>query len=788
VLKQLHAISTRNGRIRRPERLLTVMLAIVSVALVPALGLQIYTETEVRRIRQQVVEDDAVRLVHLVASEERRIVEGAEEALKTISASPAVRAIVPEACQLLLLNLVGQSPRYTAAAVIDRDGHPVCASGHLDPSTDASDRGLYRLALQTGGFVVGAYPIGHVTGPAAIHMARPFLNQAGMVAGVVDVALSISWLGQQLGGVALPPGATASIADRNGIILASAPDGAGLLGTPALAEGRFSRQGNESRAASLVVRDDPRHIVAYSAPGANPAAFLISVAVERDVTFAAMTQANQIGFALIILGDVLALAATAFLGARLIGRPVRRLLMTADRWRIGDLAARSGLRKDSSEFGRLAAGFDEMAAALGEREAALHRLTNNLEARVQEEVAAREAAQARAAHAERVQALGQLAGGIAHDFNNVLQAVEGAAALIERRMRSETDVRRLVRIVLDASERGASITRRLLAFGRRGDLHAEAQDVVALLTGMHEILAHTLGAAIEVGIKLGAGLPPVFADKGQVETVLVNLATNGRDAMPEGGRLTLSADTEFVPPSGLAHPFGLASGRYVRLSVTDTGVGMEPATLARLGEPFFTTKGVGVGTGLGLPMAKGFAEQSGGALRVESIPGKGTTVTLWLPAAAPIQSTATAASHDAAGATADETSQAPALTKVLLVDDERLVRETLTESLQDAGYDVLVAEGGTRALGLLAAAGVEVDILVTDLSMPGMDGLGLIRAAQEGHPGLPAVLLTGYAKDSTTLAMGGAITGSFSLLRKPIRIHELDDRIRALLARRKKVA
>jgi CheY-like chemotaxis protein len=268
--------------------------------------------------------------------------------------------------------------------------------------------------------------------------------------------------------------------------------------------------------------------------------------------------------------------------------------------------------------------------------------------------------------------------------------------------------------------------------------------------------------------------------------VLVNLATNGRDAMPEGGRLTLSADTEIVPPTGLAHPFGLAPGRYVRLTVADTGVGMAPATLARLGEPFFTTKGVGVGTGLGPPMAKGFAEQSGGPLRVESTPGKGTTVTLWLPAAAPVEGTGTAESRDAAGATADGASNAPALTRVLLVDDETLVRETLAESLHDAGYGVLVAEGGARALALLVS-GAAVDILVTDLSMPGMDGLSLIRAAQEEHPGLPAVLLTGYAGDSTTLAMGGAITGAFSLLRKPIRIHELDDRIQALLATRKNV-
>jgi signal transduction histidine kinase/ActR/RegA family two-component response regulator len=774
---QTPATGQRNVRIKRPERLLTVMLVIVLVALVPALGLQIYTETEVRRIRQQVVEDEALRLVHLVAAEQRRIVEGAREELRMIGALPADQDIGPEPCRRLLTNLLGQAPRYMTATVIGLDGRPLCMPGSSDQGTEASDHPLDRLALQTGGFVVGEYAIGRVPGPASLHMAMPFRNRAGIITGVADLALSVAWLGQQLDNVALPPGATASLADRNGTILASTPGGARLVGEPGLAR----PEENGPMPAPKVVRDDPGHIVASLALGDNPARLLIAVAVERDVTLAAMTQANQIGFALIILGDVIALATTAFLGARLISRPVRQLLLTAERWRTGDLAARCGLQKDASEFGRLAAGFDTMAAALGEREAALHRLTGNLEARVQHEVAAREAAQARAAHAERVQALGQLAGGIAHDFNNVLQAVEGAAMLIERRLPRGSDLRRLVRIVMDASERGASITRRLLAFGRRGDLHAEALDVAALLTGIHEMLAHTLGATIEVGLKLGAGLPQLFADKGQLETVLVNLATNGRDAMPEGGQLTLSADTEVVPTTGLPHPWGLRPGRYVRLAVADTGVGMLPATLARVCEPFFTTKGVGVGTGLGLPMAKGFAEQSGGALRVESAPGKGTMVTLWLPVAA-------ASNRPGAPATKTEPSPAEASKTparvVLLVDDETLVRETLSESLQDAGYRVLAAESGTQALALLVE-GTSVDILVTDLSMPGMDGLGVIRAAQQGHPGLPAVLLTGYAGDSTTLAVGGAITGAFSLLRKPIRIHELDDRIQVLLAARK---
>jgi signal transduction histidine kinase len=347
-------------------------------------------------------------------------------------------------------------------------------------------------------------------------------------------------------------------------------------------------------------------------------------------------------------------------------------------------------------------------------EAELRRLTADLEARVHDAVAAREAAQTRAAHAERMQALGQLAGGIAHDFNNVLQGVQGAASLIERRAGDEAGVRRLARLATEAAERGASITRRLLAFGRRSDLRAEAVDVTALLADLREILAPTLGASIDVRVGLEAGVPQLFADKGQLETALVNLATNARDAMPAGGCLTLSAGTETVPADGPTHPAGLVPGRYVRLAVADTGTGMDRATLARAGEPFFTTKELGTGTGLGLPMAKGFIEQSGGTLRVESSLGKGTAVTLWLPAAETRR--VRAAAKDAAD-TAAKPDRTATAARVLLVDDENVVREVLAEQLEEAGYNVLAAASGTEALALLAA-GETVDALVTRSSVP----------------------------------------------------------------------
>ena len=422
-------------------------------------------------------------------------------------------------------------------------------------------------------------------------------------------------------------------------------------------------------------------------------------------------------------------------------------------------------------------------------EAALRHLTAHLETRVQEEVAARESAQARAARAERVQALGLLAGGIAHDFNNVLQTVAGAGAMIREHPDDTASVRRFAARLLEASERGASITRRLLTFGRRADLHAAPLDAASLLHGLREILAHTLGAGIAVAVSPEAGLPPLLADKAQLETALINLATNARDAMPEGGRLTFSAAAETVPADGsppkvgLQAGTGLQAGRYVRLTVTDTGVGMAAATLARAGEPFFTTKPPGTGTGLGLAMVRGFTEQSGGAMSLESTPGKGTIVTLWLPEAVAGAPSAAAALPFPAAPAESGTDAASLPVRVMLVDDEEMVLEVMAAFLEDSGFRVLVAANGAEALALLAAEEA-VDVLITDLSMPGMDGIAVIRAAQARHPGLPAVLLTGYAGDDAALANRDIAGGAYSLLRKPVGGAELVGCLRALARER----
>jgi PAS domain S-box-containing protein len=406
----------------------------------------------------------------------------------------------------------------------------------------------------------------------------------------------------------------------------------------------------------------------------------------------------------------------------------------------------------------------------------LARSRDELEQLIAERTTDLQATQVRLAQAQRMEALGQLAGGIAHDFNNVLQAVQGGGALLERRPADAEGVRRLSRMILDAADRGAAVTQRLLAFSRRGDLRAEPVDPAALHASMRDILAHTLGDGVKVSVVLTPDLPPLVADKGQLETVLINLATNGRDAMSGIGALTLAAATEIVRPDQASkHGGGLKVGRYVRLSVSDTGAGMDATTLARASEPFFTTKPIGQGTGLGLAMARGFAEQSGGGIHIASAPGRGTTVTLWFPIAEgglpdgpiTVESAAMVAVRQKGA-------------RLLLVDDDAIVREVTAELMEASGFVVLLAESAAVALAVLDR-NEGVDVLVTDLSMPDMDGVSLIREAQRRRAGLPAILLTGFATNATELAVGGAISGTFSLLRKPIQGQHLAERVAVLL-------
>jgi len=364
----------------------------------------------------------------------------------------------------------------------------------------------------------------------------------------------------------------------------------------------------------------------------------------------------------------------------------------------------------------------------------LRDLNETLEQRVAQRAEELALAQEALRQAQKMEAMGQLTGGVAHDFNNLLTPILGSLDLLHRKGLGGEREQRLVEGALQSAERAKVLVQRLLAFARRQPLQPGPVDLSELVRGMVELVASTSGPQIRIETRLEAPLPYARADANQLEMAILNLAVNARDAMPGGGTVTIGGTAETLAEGQVA---GLAPGRYVRLTVADTGIGMDEATLARAVEPFFSTKGVGRGTGLGLSMVHGLAAQLGGALTLDSREGEGTVAALWLPVSESVPAVA---------ATRREAEAAPGSRAgtVLLVDDEPLVRASTADMLTEMGYDVVEADSGADALALLDMR--VPDLVITDHLMPGLSGtdLALILAAE--RPGLPVLIVSGYAE------------------------------------------
>jgi signal transduction histidine kinase len=415
---------------------------------------------------------------------------------------------------------------------------------------------------------------------------------------------------------------------------------------------------------------------------------------------------------------------------------------------------------------------DHMAERAGITET-LRQLNETLEARVAERTEALRTSEAALAQSQKMEAVGRLTGGIAHDFNNLLTAIVGNLELLQLRVASDERALRLAGAAFQAAMRGAKLTTQLLAFSRTQKLALGVIDVNAVLRGTDELLARTVGPLIELRLLLDPAARPAIADVNQLELAILNLAINARDAMPEGGRLTIGTGRQVITPDQSGDGGDeLGPGRYVVISVADTGTGMPPDMLARAMEPFFTTKGVGQGTGLGLSQVYGIARQSGGDVSIESSVGRGTTVRILLcearRAARPDSTTAIDPSSSSSS------DQGP-LGSVLVIDDDEDVRRIFVAGLEAYGYRVYEAADGPAALHMLEQ-GMTIDLAVVDFAMPNMNGAALAHAARRLQPGLPIVFASGYADTAAFEAVHGA-----TILRKPIQIAELADAVRRTL-------
>jgi PAS domain S-box-containing protein len=407
-------------------------------------------------------------------------------------------------------------------------------------------------------------------------------------------------------------------------------------------------------------------------------------------------------------------------------------------------------------------------------EAELRRLNETLEQRVAEEIARRSDAEEALRQAQKMETLGQLTGGVAHDFNNLLQIVTGNLDILQRNLPADAArLRRSADNALRGAERATLLTQRLLAFSRRQPLTPRPVDLNTLVAGMSELLHRTLGETIAVETVLASGLWQVEADSNQLENAILNLAVNARDAMLDGGRLTIETANTHLDRGYVAQNAEVAPGQYVAICVSDTGSGMDPGTVQRVFEPFFTTKDVGKGTGLGLSMVYGFVKQSGGHVKIYSEPGEGTTVRIYLPRLHGIFAEEEQADEaPVPEGTRDET--------ILVCEDDDDVRAYSVEVLRELGYRVIEAHDGPSALRLLQRQEARVDLLFTDVVLPGgMTGAVLADEAVRLRPGLKVLFTTGYARNA--IVHHGRLDPGVELITKPFTYADLASRVREIL-------
>lgn len=771
-------------------KLSTRLVLLILGCLLPILTAQVYSQVNLYSERHEQSSGLVLRQAELANADLASITDSVRQ-LGALAGQQAALHRSGSRCAARLTAIQRTLPQYRFITLFSApDGAPLCGSdtqpadmlnGHPRWLSDILATG----SLTTGSLILDPVQKTHFL-PIAVH-----LPPDGTPPMVMLVGLSSDWLTAHLETARVDSskaiaGASLIIADRDGTVISQVPNGVAWTGRP-LADWLRPLVNREHQDVETLTDPDGHTVIAAFVPSTiSPDGFMVIDVLALPNLTADIDQATYQDLLVIGGAAIVALILAWVAGRRFIYQPTEALLRAARKWREGDLSARADPMESGSEFSALAQSFNAMAAGLQAREterrmqarfmeeqvSARTRELSETNNRLQVEIAGREKTEVALHQAQKLQAVGQLAGGIAHDFNNMLATVLGNLELMERRVAhaeeqdTPADTQRLMQLIERATgavTRGAQLTSRLLAFSRRQRLSARATDINNLLGELITLATSTLGRRVQVIPELAEGLWPAMVDPSQVEAAILNLCLNARDAMPDGGQLTIQTANLSVPEHRRSQADSdLAPGQYVQVRISDTGTGMAPDVKARAFDPFFTTKGPGAGSGLGLSQVYGMARQSGGSVLIDSAPGEGTRVTLSLPRAT-----------SAEAAMPVEPAAAPPLPGIkgeliLVVDDDHAVRQVTVEMARDLGCEVAQAAGGEQALALVEK--LTPRLILLDYAMPGMNGLQLARTLRARGVTAPIALVTGYAELSEADITAGELAG---LLRKPFTIREL---------------
>jgi signal transduction histidine kinase len=657
-------------------------------------------------------------------------------------------------CSAFLSAVRDEYPQYTGILTITPEGKLHCDSLKTGRSLDLHDREYFIKASQLKGGVAIEPAFGRLTGLSVLQIAYPARTETGDLKFILLASFNLGKFGErherQL------QNAEILILDRHGTVLVwlgggnrheQVGEGSELF--------RITSASGAPRTAEVEGADGVRRIWATAAtsPEIRDAGLHILVGRQKSDLSADANRRLLEDLGTLAAVSVLLFASVWILAELSIRRQVGRISAMVTRLGQGELGARMSPPFPKGELGELMSNLNGTAAAIERQNVAIGELNQKL------------------SQAQKMEAVGQLTGGIAHDFNNLLTVILGNAEILAESLTQDPTLRPIAEMTAKAAERGAELTSRLLVFARRQSLDPKAIDINAQIAEMDPLLRRTLGENIEIQVIGTPAIWQALVDPGQLESALLNLCINARDAMPDGGRLTIETANMVLDDTYNAHESEVETGAYVMVAVSDTGVGMDRTTIARAFEPFFTTKGAGKGSGLGLSMVYGFVRQSNGHIRIYSEPGQGTTVKIYLPRASTDEQTWR------------DIADAPKLQrgneKILLVEDDDLVREHVNSQLKTLGYQVVAVNDGRRGIEILAQF-EDFDLLFTDVTMPGMSGRQLAEEAKKIRPALKVLFTSGFTENAFA-SQDHQRPAGIPLLQKPYRRQELAAKIRAVL-------
>jgi signal transduction histidine kinase len=609
-------------------------------------------------------------------------VQGTEQLFFGLARSQGLDTRDRLACSAFLSQVRDKYPQYTGILTIRPDGQLFCDSLRTGRNLDLTDRDYFKRAQKLTDAIAMQPAFGRLTGTAVLQVAYPVRGDTGELRYVLLASIHLARIVMAQLHDAIVPGTSVLVVDRYGLVLLSSGELMAEVqpGTSIAKSGLFRfAQGHAGAAAGEYVAaagDTQVWAVAVNSITAVAGIYVMAGQPKSDLVATANRRLAE---------DMLILAGTVMFGFLALWyftevalrRPIATIAAMIKRLRHGDLDARIPAPHPRGELGVLMQELNDSAQAQQQQRIAIQELN------------------ARLRESQRLEAVGQLTGGVAHDFNNLLTVILGNAEVLRERLGADPKLALLADMVVEAAERGAQLTHRLLAFARKQALEPQVVEVNQRVADMDAMLRRTLGEHIEIEFTQGAGLWPALVDPAQLDNALLNLCLNSRDAMPHGGRLTLETANAYLGHDYVQAHADVKVGQYVMLAVSDNGSGIAPQHLARVFEPFFTTKEKGKGTGLGLAMIYGFAKQSGGHVSIYSEPGQGTTVKLYLPRAGYAQAQLNLIGGGMTPAGGNET--------VLLVEDDMLVRRFAHEQLLALGYTVIAADNGAQALAVLQA-------------------------------------------------------------------------------------